>query len=115
MKPKNQFLIGLGLLLLIQPNLWSQPVPHHFSSITVLPDQTVTLSLDGSVSNMFNLSGTISNQFMQLFDLYAVEASTNLMDWDVVGVRTAQADGSIEFEDARADSHRCRFYRIVSP
>ena len=29
--------------------------------MTVLPDKTALLSLDGSVSNMFNLSGTISN------------------------------------------------------
>ena len=56
-------------------------VPHHFTGITVLPDKTAMLSLDGSVSNLFNLSGTISNQFMQMFDLYPVEASSNLLDW----------------------------------
>jgi hypothetical protein len=55
----------------------AHPVPHHFTNITLLPDQTVTLSLDGSVSNMFNLTDTISDQFLQMFDLYVVEASTN--------------------------------------
>jgi hypothetical protein len=56
-------------------------VPHHFSGATVLPGQTVALTLDGSVSNLFKLTGTTSNQFMQIFDLYPVEASTNLLDW----------------------------------
>jgi hypothetical protein len=48
--------------------------------MTVSADKTVSLSLDGGVSKMFNLTGTISNQFMQLFDLYAIEAATNLTD-----------------------------------
>jgi len=30
-------------------------------------------------------------------------------------VAAAQSDGSIEFEDAQANGHPCRFYRIVSP
>ena len=81
MKPTNLFLIGRGLLLPIQPDLRAQPVPHHFTGISVLVDKAVTLSLDGSASNMFSLTGTISNQFRQLFALYAVETSTNLMDW----------------------------------
>jgi len=87
MKPTNLFLFGLGLLLSVRPSLWAQPVPHHFSGITALPDKTIALSLDGSVSKMFNLSGTISNQFMQMFDLYAVETSTNLMDWSPLALR----------------------------
>jgi hypothetical protein len=73
--------VGLELLLSVCPNLPAQPVPHHFGGIAALPDRTITLSLGGSVSNMFNLTGTISNQFMQMFDLYAVDASANLMDW----------------------------------
>jgi hypothetical protein len=81
MKVTLLLVVGLWLLLSVCPNLPAQPVPHHFSSITVLAHNTVTLSLEGSVSNMFNLSGTISNQFIQMFDLYTVEASTNLMDW----------------------------------
>jgi dienelactone hydrolase len=112
MKPKNLFLIGLGLLLLIQPNLRSQPVPHHFSSITVLPDQTVALSLDGSASNMFNLSGTIANQYMQMFDLYAVEASTNLMEWMPLAflLRTNNNPNPLIVQDPNATGLNQRFY-----
>jgi dienelactone hydrolase len=116
MKPKNLFLIRLGLLLSIQPNLWAQPVPHHFDNIAALPDQTITLSLDGSVSNMFNLSGTISNQFMQMFDLYAVEASTRLMDWAPLALllRTNNNPNPLIVQDAHAAGPSQRFYRAVT-
>jgi hypothetical protein len=78
---RNFVLLLLGFLLTAPLSSYAQPVPHHFSGIAALPDRTITLSLDGSVSNMFSLSGTISSQFMQMFDLYAVEASTNLAEW----------------------------------
>src|SRR5512138_1854328 len=69
------------LLLAIGADLCAQPVPHHFSGICRSADGTVALSLDGSVSGMLNLTGTISNQFIQMFDLYSVEASSNLAAW----------------------------------
>ena len=62
MKPRNLLLLGLGLLLPNRPDLWAQPVPHHFSGITVLPDRSVALSLDGSVSNMFTLPPAVSHE-----------------------------------------------------
>jgi hypothetical protein len=46
---------------------------------------------------------------------HIVEASTNLMDWEAVGVATVNEDGSFEFEDAEAAKHQCRFYRIRQP
>ena len=46
---------------------------------------------------------------------YIVEASTNLVDWEAVGVATVNEDGSFEFEDADAAKHQCRFYRVVNP
>ena len=90
-----------------------QPAPHHFTGLTVLPDQTVTLSLDGSVSNMFNLTGTISNQFQQMFDLYLVEASTNLLDWTRLALllRTNNDPNPLLFHDTNAASFSQRFYR----
>ncbi len=81
MKPSTLLKLGLGLLVLARLEVAAQPIPHHFSGLEVLPDQTVALSLDGSVSNMFSLPATISNQFMQMFDLYLVDTSTNLADW----------------------------------
>ncbi len=116
MKPKNLFLIGLGLLLLIQPNLRTQPVPHHFTGISVSLDKAVTLSLDGSASNMFNLTGTISNQFRQMFDLYVVEASTNLTDWARLALllRTNNNPSPLLFQDTNAAGSSQGFYRTFT-
>jgi dienelactone hydrolase len=116
MKPMNLLLILLGLLLTVPPNLCAQPVPHHFDGIATLPNRTVTLSLDGSVSNMFNLSGTISNQFMQMFDLYAVEASSNLVDWRPVALllRTNNNPNPFMVQDTNAAGLSQRFYRAFT-
>ena len=93
-----------------------QPVPHHFTGLTVLPDRTVTLSLDGSVSNMFHLTGTISNQFQQMFDLYVIEASTNLRDWTRLALllRTNNDPNPLLFHDTNAASFSQRFYRTFT-
>lgn len=112
MKPTHLFLFGLGLLLQAQLNLSAQPIPHHFSGITVMRDKTATLSLDGSISNMFNLTGAISNQFSQMFDLYVVEASTNLTDWTPLTrlLRTNNDPSPLTFQDTNAVSLSRRFY-----
>jgi hypothetical protein len=47
--------------------------------------------------------------------LHILEASTNLVDWDMIGVATEQADGSFAVEDANAGRFPNRFYRVVSP
>jgi pimeloyl-ACP methyl ester carboxylesterase len=116
-KPTSVFLLGLGLLLPIKPNLWAQPVPHHFSDITAQSDHTIALSLEGSVSNLIpGLSGTISNQFMQMFDLYVVEASTNLVDWTRLPLllRTNNNPTPLLFQDTNAAGFRQRFYRTLT-
>jgi hypothetical protein len=46
---------------------------------------------------------------------YIVEASTNLVDWHIIGVVTSQTDGSFTFEDPQAKSFGQRFYRILLP
>ena len=69
------------LSLAMALNAYAQPVPHHFSGIGRRADGTLELSLDGSVSNMLNLSVTISNQFMQMSDMYLVESSPDLKVW----------------------------------
>jgi dienelactone hydrolase len=96
-----------------KPELCAQPVRHHFSGVTIGPDQTVTLTSNGSVSNLFNLTGTISNQFMQMFDLYPVEASTNLLDWMRLAVllRTNNNPNPLRFQDTNAAGLDRRFYR----
>ncbi|MEK7676000.1 MAG: hypothetical protein AAB676_09235 [Verrucomicrobiota bacterium] len=94
----------------------AQPVPHHFSGITALPDRTMMLSLDGSVANMFNLTGTVSNQFRQMFDLYVVEASTNLADWTRLALlpRTNNNPNPLLFQDTNAAGFNHRFYRTLT-
>jgi hypothetical protein len=42
-----------------------------------------------------------------------VEASTNLVDWVVVGTATQNADGTYDFEDSNAANLQYRFYRVV--
>jgi dienelactone hydrolase len=111
--------VALTLLLATLPvrlNLCAQPVPHHFDGIAALPDRTITLSLDGSVSNMFSLSGTISNQFMQMFDLYPVEASTNLINWSPLALllRTNNNPHPLPFQDTNAAGLGERFYRTFT-
>jgi dienelactone hydrolase len=111
--------LALTLLLAALPvrlNLCAQPVPHHFDGIVALPDRTIMLSLDGSVSSMFSLSGAISNQFMQMFDLYAVEASTNLAEWTRLALllRTNNNPHPLLFQDTNAAGLSQRFYRTFT-
>ena len=46
---------------------------------------------------------------------YLIEVSTNLVDWEKIGVAADDGNGSFEFEDANAVRTPARFYRIVSP
>ena len=45
---------------------------------------------------------------------YLVEASTNLITWEVLG-RTANRNGEVEFTDADAAQFSLRFYRVATP
>jgi hypothetical protein len=47
--------------------------------------------------------------------VYLVEATTNLMDWEKIGVAVDHGDGTFSFEDAHAARFPNRFYRTVSP
>jgi len=47
--------------------------------------------------------------------VYIVEASTNLADWEMIGVATACGVEEFEFEDATASRLAARFYRVVVP
>ena len=69
-----------------------------------MPDKTISLSLGGSVSNLFNVTGAVSNRFMQAFDLYPVEASSDLVNWTRLGLllRTNNDPNPLLFVDAEA-------------
>lgn len=94
----------------------AQPVPHQFTDLTILPDRSVALSLDGSGMNLFNLRGSISNQFSQLFDLYTVEVSTNLVRWAPAAtlLRTNSDAHPLRFHDTNAAGCAQRFYRTYT-
>jgi len=47
--------------------------------------------------------------------LCIIEASTNLVDWEKIGVATADGVGAFEFGDAQSAPMSTRFYRIVLP
>jgi hypothetical protein len=47
--------------------------------------------------------------------VYIIEVSTNLVDWEKIGVAPDNGDGFFEFEEADAARTPTRFYRIVSP
>jgi len=47
--------------------------------------------------------------------VYLVEASSNLVGWATIGTTTLTTDGVFEFEDAQAEEHPWRFYRIREP
>jgi len=47
--------------------------------------------------------------------VYLLEASTNLVDWEKIGVGVDQGDGIFTFEDANAAKFQNRFYRAVRP
>ena len=47
--------------------------------------------------------------------VHIVEATTNLVDWEMIGVAVDHGDGTFSFEDAHAAKFPNRFYRTVSP
>jgi len=47
--------------------------------------------------------------------IYIVAASTNMLDWELIGVAVDQGDGTFEFEDRSSTRFPTRFYRIISP
>ncbi len=46
---------------------------------------------------------------------YILEASTNLVDWEMIGVAADHGDGAFTFEDANAARFPNRYYRLVTP
>jgi hypothetical protein len=46
--------------------------------------------------------------------LHLIEASTNLVHWELIGAGVPQADGGFEFEDTRTTTFSQRFYRVRS-
>jgi hypothetical protein len=114
-QPQRNWTIDVlfALLLVSGANPQAQPVPHHFTGLTVASHRTVTLTLEGNVAGMFNLTGTIWNQFRQMLDLYVVEASSNLADRTRIAMvpRTNSDPNPLLFQNTNASGLSQRFYR----
>ena len=47
--------------------------------------------------------------------IYIIEASTNLVEWEKIGVAQDQGDGTFDFDDASASPNPARYYRVIVP
>ena len=47
--------------------------------------------------------------------LYIIEASSNLVNWEAIGVASEPSPGCFSFEDPKASALPGRFYRVISP
>jgi len=47
--------------------------------------------------------------------VYIVEISTDLVNWEKIGLAADKGNGQFEFEDAQSPRTPTRFYRVVSP
>ncbi len=76
---------------------------HRFDGIAMLPDQRVQLTLGGGVSKLFK----------DMFDIYLVDVSTNLVDWTplVTLPRTNASTNALFYTDPQATNSDRRFYR----
>jgi hypothetical protein len=60
--------------------------------------------------------GSVRMQFTGIpGQVYVIEASTNLVDWEVIDVPVDMGNGSFEFDDPDSAKYPTRFYRVVVP
>src|SRR6266702_4628092 len=76
---------------------------HRFGGIVANPDHSVSLSL----------AGVVPSPFAPYYDIYPLEASTNLVDWSPVVTlqRTNNSSDALNYLDPDATNFDKRFYR----
>lgn len=97
-------LFGLIHTASAQPIITSQTFPvHGFERITANPDRTISL----------NLTGVVTTTFLPYYDLYTLDASTNLVDWSPLGVleRTNNSSNALSYLDFDGTNFEKHFYR----
>lgn len=47
--------------------------------------------------------------------IYVIEASGDMLNWEIVGVARHKGNGEFDFEDLDTQRFPCRFYRVVAP
>jgi len=82
------------------------PLPHGFSRITALPDQTISLTLTGRVASLFR----------PYFDLYPIETCSDLATWQPLTtlLRTNVSTNALVYFDSNSGQWSSRFYRTVT-
>ena len=83
--------------------LLSLPTVHRLDGIIANPDHTISLSL----------AGVVPNVFAPYYDIYPIEASTNMVDWSPLAtlLRTNASPDALSYRDSGATNLDQRFYR----
>jgi hypothetical protein len=50
-----------------------------------------------------------------LGQIYLIQASSDLNNWETIGVASETDTGSFQFDDANSSTASARFYRLVAP
>ncbi|MCU0771230.1 MAG: immunoglobulin domain-containing protein [Verrucomicrobia bacterium] len=121
---------AINQLLAFQNKVRAQVAPSDPTLATSLMEQAQEIldALNGGHTNpggrphgRFTSVAHQSNGHMQLQfaaergPIYILEASTNLVDWEPIGLAREQDDGTFTFEDVNAARFPTRYYRVVSP
>ena len=93
------------------------------TGIRIVPELMRSLLTIEAGSRIFNLglAGKAMTQAARSFvtatrdRIYIIEASSNLVDWEKIGVAAEGGPGEFEFEDTTAARMATRYYRIVVP
>lgn len=94
----------IAILLIGAESGLAQSGVHRFGAITSQPDRSISLELLGAAPSAF----------LKYFDLYPLEASTNLANWTPLWTlaRTNLATNALIYLDADASGFGHRFYRM---
>jgi hypothetical protein len=72
------------------------------------PHQNLKAAANGNGKVHLNFTGVHQQT-------YIIESSTNLVDWEMIGVAKDQGDGTFNFDDSVSTQTPGRFYRVVTP
>jgi dienelactone hydrolase len=97
-------LLGSGILLIVLCVAFGQTGnPHQFAKIAAGPGRIISLTLTSGVPSSFR----------NYYDLFPIEASQNLVDWEPFAtlLRTNRVTSALTFKNLDAASFDQRFYR----
>ena len=82
---------------------WLRNTRTRLDGITANPDHTISLSL----------AGVVPGVFAPYYDIYPIEASTNMVDWSPLAtlLRTNASPDALSYRDSEATNLDQRFYR----